>query len=92
MSLVVITVRIMPESPEIKFDSIKGKIEKVVVNFAGKGQIKFEEQPIGFGLSALNVLFATDEKNSKTDKLEENLKKINGIVSADVTDVRRAIG
>ena len=92
MSLVVMTVRIMPEGPDVKFEDIKKKIEKVVTNFAGKGQIKFDEQPIGFGLSALNVLFATDEKNSNTDKLEADLRKIDGITSADVTDVRRAIG
>ncbi len=92
MADVIITVKLMPESPEIDLGDLKGDIEKKVRAFAGKGAVKFEKEPIGFGLTALKVLFATKESNSDTDKLEESLRSIDGVSSAEVIDVRRAFG
>ena len=54
--------------------------------------MKFEEDPIGFGLNALKVTFVMDEEGGSTDKLEEDLKSIEGITSVEVIDMRRALG
>ena len=92
MADVIMTVKIMPESPEVHLEDLKEDIEKKVRAFAGKSAVKFEKEPIAFGLTALKVLFATKESNSNTDKLEESLRSIDGISSAEVIDVRRAFG
>ncbi len=92
MAKVIITMKIMPESPDTDLDDLKGQIEKKINSFAGKGEKRFKEEPIGFGLTALNVIFVMDEKGESTDKLEEQLKKIDGVGSIEVTDMRRALG
>tara|TARA_Y100000310_G_C20624634_1_gene785159 strand:- start:570 stop:848 length:279 start_codon:yes stop_codon:yes gene_type:complete len=92
MAQVVVTIKIMPESPDVNLEDLKGKVEEKIKGFAGEGEMKFEEDPIGFGLSALKVLFAMDEEKGDTEKLEEDIKTIEGIVSAEVIDMRRALG
>ena len=92
MAKVIITMKIMPESPETSLKGLKGQIKEKVNSFTGKGEMKFKEDPIGFGLVALNVIFVMDEKGESTDKLEEDLKDIDGIGSVEITDMRRALG
>lgn len=92
MALVVVTMKIMPKSPNVSLKDLKKEIEKKVKEFVKETAVKFEELPIGFGLSALNVIFVMDEGSGSTDKLEENISSIKGISSAKVVDMRRAIG
>lgn len=92
MGSVVVTLRILPESPEISLKSLENKISKKIIKFAGKGEIRFDEEPIGFGLSALNVIFVYDENKGDTEKLEGSIKRVKGIRNVEVSDVRRAIG
>jgi len=40
----------------------------------------------------LNITFVMDEKKGSTDALEDQLRNIDGVNSAEVTDVRRSIG
>ena len=66
---------------------------KVKINaFAGEGEMKVEEEPVAFGLKALNIVFVMDEAKGSTDALEEEIKGLEGVNSVEVTDVRRAIG
>ena len=53
---------------------------------------KVEQEPIAFGLKALKLIFVMEESIGSTESLEEDIKKIHGIQSVEVTDVRRAIG
>ena len=92
MAQLVVTMRVMPEGPEADLNSVKKEIEKKITKFAGKTAIKFEESPIGFGLVALNVMFVMDEKGESTDKLEEDIRRIEGAGSVEVTDMRRGLG
>jgi elongation factor 1-beta len=92
MAQIIITIKIMPESPEVKMDDLKVEVEKKVKAFAGEGDLKFEENPIGFGLSSLNVLFVMDEEGGSTEKLEDDLRSLEEISSAEVVDMRRALG
>ena len=92
MAKVIITMKVMPESPDIDLGDLREQIERKINSFAGKGEKRFKEDPIGFGLVALNVIFVMDEKGESTDKLEEELKKIDGIGSVEVIDMRRALG
>ena len=92
MSQVVVTIKLMPENPEVDLDDIKKEVENKVKSFIKEGEIRFEEDPIGFGLVALKVLFAMDEGNEELDKLEEDLGNLEGVNSAEVIDMRRGIG
>ena len=92
MAKVVVTLKVMPEGTEVNLEELKEKVEKEIKDFNNNEDIKIEEEPIGFGLSALKFLFVMEEEKGSTDPLEEKLKNIEGIGNVEVTDVRRAIG
>ena len=80
----------MPSSPEVNLEGIKEKAKTTVEK--GKGRnCTFEEEPIAFGLKALIVSFDIDEEQ-ELEPIEEGLKNIENINSAQVIDMRRAFG
>ena len=91
MADVVITLRIMPESPETDLKIIEKKAKVFIVEYGGDVG-KSEEKPVAFGLKALELIFVSNEDIGSTDKLEQNVASIEGVNSVEVTDVRRAIG
>jgi len=91
MAKVIITFRIMPEGVDVSFDDLKGLIIKKITNFGG---IITEEkkEPVAFGLSSLNITFNLDENKGDTEKLEDDICKIEGVQSCSVISVSRAMG
>ncbi len=92
MANVVVTVKLMPSSPEVDLAKVEEEAKKMITDFAGETETKTEEEPIAFGLKALNVIFVLDEAKGSTDELEKNLSEIENVESVQVTDVRRAVG
>ena len=82
----------MPESLESDLISLEKKVLNEIIKFAGKKKVKKEIEPVAFGLKALKIIFVMDENKGSTEKLENNISKINGVNSVEVIDVRRAIG
>ncbi len=91
MAKVVVTLKIMPESPSVNLDNLQKAVLKEIKNFIGETETKVEKEAIGFGLNALKILFVMDE-NKKSDVIEERARKIKNVQSAEIIDVRRAIG
>lgn len=92
MSNSVITIRVMPESPEVDLEQLKVKVKEAIVNYAGEGETKDEVVPVAFGLKALKIIFVVDEAKGGTDALEREVSEIEGVNSIEVIDVRRAMG
>ncbi len=92
MAQAVISMKIMPVSPDIDLESIEGKVKETIKNHVGEGEIRTTQTPLAFGLKSLDIIFVMDEQNHKLDPIEEDIKQIEGINSVEVTDVRRAIG
>jgi elongation factor 1-beta len=92
MAQVVVTLKIMPESPETDLSSIQSKAEEKIKSFAGETEIKAEQEPIAYGLKALKLLFVMDEDKGSTEELENKIKSAEGVNSVETVDVRRAIG
>ena len=91
MADVIITMKIMPESPQVDLDAIKEKIDQEIQTFGGEVG-KVEKEPVAFGLIALKMIFVADEAKGGTEQLEENISKMEEVASVEVTDVRRALG
>jgi len=91
MADVVITLRIMPESPETDLKAIEKEAKKFVAEYGGEVG-KVDIQPVAFGIKALEIIFVSNEDLGSTDKLEQNVASREGVSSVEVTDVRRAIG
>lgn len=92
MAKVIVTLKIMPTSPEINLTKLQEKINEKIDSFAGDCEKKVTEEPIAFGLKALNIIFVMDEAKGSTEFLETQLSEFEDINSVEVTDVRRAIG
>ena len=91
MANVIITLKIMPESPDADLSKIEESAKKMISKFGGEVG-KVDIIPVAFGLKALNIYFVMDEKKGSTDKLETEISTISEVMSVEVTDVRRAIG
>jgi len=92
MANAVITIRIMPESPEVDLEKVLGEAKKVIADFAGEGETRSSIQPVAFGIKALNIIFVMDETKGSPDPVAEKITQLEGVNSAEITDVRRAIG
>ncbi len=91
MAYVVVTLRAMLESPTVSAEGVQQEAEKRVKNFGGNvGKTEIEE--IAFGIKAINIFFTIKEEQGDLEPLEKDVQKIKGVNSAEVTDVRRAIG
>jgi elongation factor 1-beta len=91
MADVVVSLRIMPKSPSINLEQVQEKATQKIKEFGGEVG-KADIEPVAFGLKALILVFVMNESLGGTDSLEEAVQKISGVQSAEVTDVRRAIG
>ncbi len=82
----------MPESPEVDLSKVTEEAQAKIVEFAGEGDTKTEEEPLAFGLKALKIIFIMDESKGSTEPIEDAVADLNGVQSVEVTDVRRAVG
>lgn len=87
MGEVVATVKLMPESPDVDLEQMKIDVQSVVNEDAELHKI--DEEPIAFGLVALNVMFIVDDCEGGTEVVEEKLSKVSNVNSIEVMDVRR---
>ena len=92
MAQVVVTLKIMPKSPEVDLNNIETQAKAKIIDFSQSKEMKIEQEPIAFGLTALKIIFLMDENKGSIDPLEESIKTISGVNSVEAVDVRRAIG
>ena len=92
MARVVVSLRIMPQSPDIDLSELEQKAKDEIIKFCNSQEFKVEIQPIAFGLKALIILFVMEESIGTTEKLEQNISQLGGVESVEVTDVRRVVG
>lgn len=92
MAQVVVTLRIMPQSPEADLKWLERKAKEEIVKFCNSQEFKTEVQPVAFGLKALVILFVMDEEIGSTEALEQKISQLEGVESVEVPDVRRAVG
>ena len=93
MGTAVVTVKLMPTSPGIDLKVIQVEAVRLIDAFTGtRAEKKISEEPVAFGLGALNIIFVMNEDIGSPDAVCEKIVAIEGVQSAEVTDVRRAIG
>jgi elongation factor 1-beta len=90
MGIAALKIRIMPESVETDLQAIKKEAEKRISNLNAKLHSS-EVQEIAFGLKALILTIAWPEEKEQSE-VEEALRSIEEVQSAEVIDFRRAIG
>jgi len=91
MARVVITLNIMPESPDVDLGEVLSAAKKDLEKFKAVF-MRVEEEPVAFGLKALKLTFSVDEKGGDTEPLEEKIKTIEGVQSVEVISASRGLG
>ena len=77
--------------PNTDLGKIEEQANKMIKDFGGEPG-KSEQKPIAFGLKALDIFFTMPEDRGSTESLEKQISEVEGVQSAEVTDVRRAVG
>ncbi len=86
---VVAIAKVMPVSPEIDREKLKKDIEsKIPQNMKLH---KIEEEPIAFGIVALNAFVLLSDAEGGVDDIEERIKEIEDVSEVDIIDVRRLL-
>jgi len=80
----------MPDSPSADLEKIERKTNEILTE-AGSKSIKFEREPIAFGLTAVIAQFSWDDSED-SDELMGKIQSMHNISSAEIIDYRRAIG
>jgi elongation factor 1-beta len=91
MADVIIKLKVMPTGPDVDLAKLQDACEAAVKKFGAKFINSVNQEPVAFGLKALVIVFLADEQNTNTDSLEADVRKIGGVNSAEVVDVRRAL-
>ena len=92
MAQAVVTLKIMPESPSVDIESLAQRALKEVLDFNGNKETRIAIEPIAFGLKAVNITFVMDEAKGSPDVLADRIALLDDVNSAQIVDVRRAIG
>lgn len=83
----------MPEGLEIDLKKVAQDAETKIDTFVGKQMEKqISEQPIAFGLKAVEIVFMMNEDLGSPDAVAEEIAAIEGVQSAEVINVTRALG
>lgn len=92
MAQAIITIKVMPTGPDVDMDVLATQVCEKISAFTEGGDMKHVIEPLAFGLNSLKVTFVSDEEKGSVDVLEEDINAMEQVNSAEVTDVRRAIG
>lgn len=87
MAEVLVTIKIMPKDTDVDMGVLTsriGKLDGVKLNTV-------QEEPIAFGLVALVASYVVEDKEGGTENLENSLREIDDIASAEVTEVTRLL-
>ncbi|MFP4117889.1 MAG: elongation factor 1-beta [Candidatus Woesearchaeota archaeon] len=90
MANVVVTMKLMPESPETDLESLSARAEEVISSVGEVGKKEFE--PVAFGLKAILLSFVMDESKGSTEDIEKKISDFEEVASVEIIDVRRAMG
>lgn len=90
MGTAAVKIKLMPSSPETDLEKIKDKVSDLI-SAEEKTNIRFEIEPIAFGLKALIIVFGWPEEKS-LDELQAQFEKIENVNSVELIDIRRAVG
>ena len=92
MADVIVKLKVMPTAPDVDLDKLQASCEAKIKEFGAKLIHSVNQVPVAFGLKSLEIVFLIDEQKSNMEELETQIKAIENVNSAEVVDVRRALG
>jgi len=86
-SRVVARIRILPAEADSNLDNIIIGLKNKIPN--GMELKAHAKEPIAFGLQAIIGDFLIDDEEGQIDKLEDSIKKIEGVGEIEIINVSR---
>ena len=83
MGEVAVTLRLMPENPEVDLNLLEAAVKKCA------GVHSVSREPIAFGLEALRVIAVVEDTAGGTEPLERELSGLHGVGSVQVVGLTR---
>jgi len=90
MGTMLVTIKMMPSSPEADIEKIKEGVTKLLESNEAQNP-KFETQDVAFGLKALVISFGWPEEK-EFEEFENKLREVENVGSSETIDLRRAVG
>lgn len=87
MSKLIVRVKILPSEAETNLDKVSKSISETMPS--GMEVKTVSKQPIAFGLFSLLVDFVLEDSEGQMDKLEDFLRKTEGVGQFDVVTMSR---
>jgi len=82
MGDVLVTFRIMPESPDTEVEGLLGAFDFGDARLQG-----VEKEPIAFGLVALKAAFIVRDEGGAAEEVEEALRGIEGVKGVETVSM-----
>lgn len=88
MANMLVSLKIFPEDITIDFEQLKLKVEKSMPQ--DSKILRFNEEPIAYGLKALIVhVLMPEEKQDVLEKVESGLRQISGVSNVETFMMQR---
>jgi elongation factor 1-beta len=88
MAKMLVSMKIFPEDVVIPLDQLKQQIQAIVPQ--DSKILRFDEEPIAFGLNALIVhVLVPEDKQDELEKIENGIKQIKGVSSIETFMMQR---
>jgi len=87
MARLVVRIRILPAEAESDLEEVVNLIKKSVPE--GMELKSSSMEPIAFGLKAIIGDFLLDDAEGQMDKLEESIKRVQGVGEIEVMNISR---
>ena len=85
MGEVAVTLRLMPESPEVNLARLEATIKERVKVYS------ISREPVAFGLEALQVIAVIPDAAGGTEPLEQKLASLPGVGNVQVINLTRLL-
>jgi len=85
MGEVAVRLRVMPDGVERNLDELKDSLVAVLPDNARFGA--FDKSPIGFGLSALDIVVIMKDSKGGSDEVESRFTTVEGVENVTVVEV-----
>jgi len=86
MGKVIITLRVLPESPDVDINYILEEVKKEISRIGGS-YLQHSIKPFAFGINSIEIKFTYPDKEFKEEELIEKINSIQGVSSAEVINV-----
>lgn len=88
MAKMLVSMKIFPEDIVINLEDLKKKIEQTIP--PDSKVLRFNEEPIAYGLKALIVhIIVPEEKEDELEKIETGIRQIKGVSNIETFMMQR---